>query len=295
MVKGEFQQTSFRMVSIIIPAYNRAVVIKRTLNSILNQTYSNWQCIVVDDQSIDNTSDIVKEFVSKDSRFSLITNSRKKGAQGARNEGILQAKGDWVLLFDSDDYLFPSYLEKMVSRITKDDSIIVCYGQMVDESSGRFLEKMDKFQEGIIHTALLKGTAYVTFQASLISRKSLIGIGLLDEDCPSHQELETHLRLSEENTYCVVPEVLWHYYVGRTDAISSNKVKHIRGLLYIVKKHYWDYRFHAYKSFLVRMKRLWQYSETIPDEKIALRRLILCLAPELPILFLRNKLRWNHN
>lgn len=280
------------VVSVVIPVHDRANVIRRTLDSVLAQSFQDWECILVDDHSKDNSAEVISEYALRDSRFKYCVNTRRPGAQGARNEGILQAKGDWVLLFDSDDYLFPSYLEKMVSRITMDDVIIVCYGQMVDESSGRFLDKMDKFQEGNIHTALLNGTAYATLSASLVNRKSLISIGLLDEDCPSHQELETHLRLSKGNTYRVVPEVLWYYYVGRADAISVNKTKHIKGLIYIIKKHYWEYRCHAYRAFLVRMKRLWRSIESIPDKKGLFRIQLLCLAPELPILFLRNKLRW---
>lgn len=279
------------VVSIVIPVHNRADVIYRSLDSVLAQSFQDWECIVVDDQSKDNSAEVISEYVRKDSRFKYYVNTRCPGAQGARNEGILQAKGDWVLLFDSDDYLFPSYLEKMVSKITEDHSIIVCHGQMVEEDSGKFLERMDRFQEGNLHTALLNGTAYITFQATLVSKMCLLEMGLLDEKCPSHQELETHLRLSKVCNYHVVPEVLWYYYVGRADAISVNKTKHIKGLIYIMKKHYWEYRCHAYRSFIVRMKRLWRYSEALPDEKKALRRQLLVLAPELPILFLRNKLR----
>lgn len=282
-------------ISIIIPTFNRANVLRRVLESVRKQTYSEWECLVVDDGSTDNTSEIVSSYIGFDERFKFYTNTRRKGAQGARNEGILKAEGEWVLLFDSDDYLFPSYLEKMVSMITDEHSIIVCHGQMVDEDSGKFLERMDRFQEGNLHAALLNGTAYVTFQASLVSRKSLLEIGLLDEKCPSHQELETHLRLSKVCNYHVVPEVLWYYYVGRADAISVNRTKHIKGLIYIIKKHYWEYRCHAYRAFLVRMKRLWQYAESIPDNKGLFRMQLLCLAPELPVLLLRNKPKWKHN
>lgn len=283
------------LVSIVIPSHNRAGLIRRTLDSILNQSYQDWECLVVDDRSEDDTKDIVQNYTTRDKRFKYLVNKRKPGAQGARNEGILQAKGDWVLLLDSDDYLFPSYLEKMLSKITDDDSIIVCYGQMVDEQSGQFLERMDRIQDGNIHSALLNGLAYVTFQASLVSRKSLIDIGLLDENCPSHQELETHLRLSRFNDYCVVPEVLWLYYVGRADTISRDMSKHIMGQIYVARKHIREYRRNAYRPFIVRMKKLWQMSGSIPGKKTAFHRQILLLAPEVPFLIIRNKLGWKRN
>ena len=87
------------MISIVIPTYNRAKVIPAALNSIVVQSYQEWECIVVDDFSEDDTESVVNSYVAKDNRFSYCKNERTKGAPGARNTGLYQAKGEWVLFF----------------------------------------------------------------------------------------------------------------------------------------------------------------------------------------------------
>lgn len=93
------------IVSIIIPTFNRAGFISETLQSVKNQTYLNWECIVVDDGSTDNTIKIATQFAISDKRFLLTYNNRKKGPQGARNTGIEISRGEYLIFLDSDDLL----------------------------------------------------------------------------------------------------------------------------------------------------------------------------------------------
>ncbi|MBR5029098.1 MAG: glycosyltransferase, partial [Bacteroidales bacterium] len=215
--------------------------------------------------------------------FSICDNTRKKGAQGARNTGILKAQGEWILLFDSDDVMHSDYLEKMVPHLNAGQNIVVCYGQMIEESSGKRLQVMKKMESGNIYRKLLSGKNYLTYNCSLIKKKCFIQIGLLDENCPSHQEWDTHVRLSSKYEYTVVPEVLWDYFVGREDTISFDMKKHVKGLLYIIRKNYFIYRFQAYRSFLIRMRNLWVFTKKFEESKMTFRLKILFLYPELPI------------
>ena len=89
------------MISVIIPTYNRAKVIPAALNSIVVQSYQDWECIVVDDYSEDDTESVVNSYVAKDNRFSYCKNERTKGAPGARNTGLYQAKGEWLTKNDT--------------------------------------------------------------------------------------------------------------------------------------------------------------------------------------------------
>ncbi|GGH46026.1 glycosyltransferase family 2 protein [Mangrovimonas yunxiaonensis] len=108
-----------KRVSIIIPAYNRAHLIGETLESILAQTYANWECIIVDDGSTDNTVKMVSSYVANDNRFKLFErpNTRLKGANTCRNIGLEQAQGDYVVFFDSDDLMTPDHLETKIQAI----------------------------------------------------------------------------------------------------------------------------------------------------------------------------------
>jgi len=101
------------LVSVIIPAYNRADLVEETLDSILNQTYTNWECILVDDGSTDGTIQLLKEYALKDPRFIVLSrdDDRKKGANACRNIGLENAKGDYIIFFDSDDLMTPHHIE----------------------------------------------------------------------------------------------------------------------------------------------------------------------------------------
>lgn len=112
------------LVSIIIPVYNRADLIGETLYSILNQSYKNWECIVVDDGSKDNTLNILREFKERDSRFKIFKRplSKVKGANSCRNYGFQVSKGKYINWFDSDDIMLPLFLEKKVA-VLKSNSV----------------------------------------------------------------------------------------------------------------------------------------------------------------------------
>ena len=100
------------LVTIIMPSYNASKYIQTSINSIQNQTYSNWELIVVDDCSTDNTIEIVKKF--NDSRIRLYVNEKNSGAAISRNKALREAKGKWIAFLDSDDVWLPEKLEKQV-------------------------------------------------------------------------------------------------------------------------------------------------------------------------------------
>lgn len=107
------------LVSIIIPTYNRAHLIGETLDSVLSQTYPNWECIVVDDGSTDNTEAVVIDFVNRDSRFQFHHRPEKyeAGGNGARNYGFKMSQGDYIIWFDSDDLMTKNHVFEKVKRI----------------------------------------------------------------------------------------------------------------------------------------------------------------------------------
>lgn len=104
---------SLPLISIIIPTYNRAHLISETLDSIITQTYTNWECIIVDDGSTDHTEETVAEYIKKDARFQyhIRPDTHKPGGNGARNYGFSLSKGEYINWFDSDDLMHPEKLE----------------------------------------------------------------------------------------------------------------------------------------------------------------------------------------
>lgn len=104
-------------ISVVVPCYNQAQYLSETLQSVLNQSYSGWECVIVDDGSPDNTEDIAQEWIIKDSRFRYLKKTNV-GLSDARNAGIEFSKGEWILPLDADDKIGKDYL-KLASQIIK--------------------------------------------------------------------------------------------------------------------------------------------------------------------------------
>lgn len=130
------------LISIIIPTYNRDELIKKALDSIQDQTYANWECIVVDDGSTDNSLKVLKSYNDKDSRIQYFQRHRlPKGASTCRNIGLEHATGDYVLYLDSDDYLLDFCLEQRVNviiEIPDKDFLVFPMGEL---KSGKIIKR----------------------------------------------------------------------------------------------------------------------------------------------------------
>lgn len=115
------------MFSIIVPVYNVEKYLDKCLASISEQTFKEFECIVVDDGSPDNSNDIIDRYVNKDQRFKVI-HQKNMGISAARNAGLAIAQGDYIAFVDSDDYISNEYLEKFALKIANTDADIVICG-----------------------------------------------------------------------------------------------------------------------------------------------------------------------
>lgn len=231
-------------VSIIIPSYNRASIIGKTLDSVISQTSNDWECIVVDDHSIDETRKVVELYAVKDQRVSYYLNEHKKGAQGARNTGLNYAKFDWVVFFDSDNTMHPEFIETMIQCLGDDIDVAACCASIINVDTGETGRVMNPRCVGNIHNKLFTGQSYVDFNQAVIRKSRILEIGGLDEDCPSMQEWDTHIRLSRIASYSMTDNSLVDYYQGGKDTISSNSRREVIGRLYILRKHNTEWRRH---------------------------------------------------
>lgn len=117
-----------KLVSIIMPTYNANKYIKEAVDSIIKQTYNNWELLIVDDASTDSTQQIITEYINKDDRIKLIK-GKKQGIGGALNLGISIAKGDYIARMDADDISLPLRLEKQIQFMERHSDIGVCATQ----------------------------------------------------------------------------------------------------------------------------------------------------------------------
>jgi len=143
-----------KLISIIIPVYNREKLIIETLDSILVQTYNNWECIIVDDGSTDNTIEVINSYCKTDSRIQQYhrPNSKQKGANACRNIGLEKAKGDYVIFFDSDDLMTPNHVEVKVNAIVKHKADYVITRTKFFNNDNSVIDKYYKFDDFKINT-----------------------------------------------------------------------------------------------------------------------------------------------
>jgi glycosyltransferase involved in cell wall biosynthesis len=188
------------LVSIIIPTFNRTHLIGETLDSIVAQSYLNWECIIVDDGSTDNTATFITEYITKDNRFQYHTRpiDRLKGANACRNYGFELSKGKYIKWFDSDDIMHPDFLEKQVEVLEQDKELDFCVCQSLT-----FYENSCKIdynranrnpKESLILSYLVKNHYFLT-AAPLWRTFFLNGKDLFDEELSDSHESDFHFRM----------------------------------------------------------------------------------------------------
>lgn len=133
------------VISVIVPCYNQSQFLAECLQSVLNQTFKVWECIIVDDGSVDNTEETAKQWTKKDARFSYYK-KENGGVASARNYGIERASGEWILPLDGDDKIGPRYMELASKEFADNPDIIYCTGQYFGEKDGMFA--LDQFDFG---------------------------------------------------------------------------------------------------------------------------------------------------
>jgi glycosyltransferase involved in cell wall biosynthesis len=193
------------LVSIIIPTYNREHLIGETLDSVLGQTYANWECIVVDDGSNDKTEEIINSYFEKDKRFKFYhrPTNRKKGASACRNYGLEKSKGELIQFLDSDDLLAKNKLEEQIKLYKPGDlSLMTCKWGGFEESSNltkRFKYKYHSyrnFRKGIkLLNTFGNYNEFFPLHVYLIPGKLVEKSGLWNEDLTNNDDAEFFTRV----------------------------------------------------------------------------------------------------
>ena len=211
------------LISIIIPTYNRAHLISETLDSILVQTYPNWECIVVDDGSTDTTADVMREYIKKDRRFQYHQrpDNKKKGPNSCRNFGFELSKGECIKWFDSDDVMLPYLLEKQVLSFAKNVEMSVCKLSYFDFERKISIRENIIFSNNLIADYLIGKITFYTFtpmwQRIFLEKQKQ----LLDESLTNLDDWDFNLRmLYQKPNIGYVNEVLILYRV-HADSLSQ--------------------------------------------------------------------------
>lgn len=225
------------LVSVIIPTYNREHLIGRSIRSVLNQTYKEFEVIVVDDGSTDNTMNVVSSF--NDPRIRYIRHENNLGGAIARNTGITASRGEYIAFQDSDDEWLSEKLEKQMQIFnTAPGDVNIVYSAFirVTDCSALFIPpNIVAKKDGYILAQLLKGS-FISTQTVILKKECFEKVGLFDNNLPRLQDWELFIRISKCFKFGYLSEPLVIAYVQK-DSISSNKKAYIEAYISIVDKH----------------------------------------------------------
>lgn len=212
----------FGLISIIMAAYNAEKTIEKAINSVLNQTYPNFELLVVNDCSKDRTVELVRNIAAKDSRVRLISNVKNSGVSYTRKHGLEEAQGSWIAILDSDDAWAPEKLEKQIALQKKMNADLLFTGSAFMDSDGQSINWYLHAPAEVTYRQLLKQN--VLSNSSALVRKELytkhyaIGDGM-------HEDFAIWLSILKEGRKAYgVDEPLLIYRIAKSSK-SGNKVK----------------------------------------------------------------------
>ena len=207
------------MVSIIMPSYNTANYIKETIQSILDQTYKNWELIIVDDCSSDNTDEVLAGIY--DERIRCLKNEKNCGAAVSRNKALREAKGQWIAYLDSDDLWTPEKLEKQINFMEKNGyAFSYTNYEEIDIAGNRTGVKVTgpkKITKRGMYNYCWPGCLTVMYDATKIG---LIQI----EDIKKNNDYAMWLKICRKADCYLLDEYLGQYRRGRTGSVSTHNL-----------------------------------------------------------------------
>lgn len=207
-------------ISVILPTYNRAYCLKRTIDSVLSQTYKEFQLYLVDDGSTDETKNVI-ECYQNESRLSYIY-QENKGVSAARNLGIQQAQADWIALLDSDDEWLPNKLEKQVDFIRKNPLTRFVHSNEIWIRNGVRVNPKKKFDKS--HDELFRRSLEMCLisPSTVVMKKELcLQHGLFNEDFTVCEDYDLWLKILATEEIGFIPDFLIKKYGGHDDQLST--------------------------------------------------------------------------
>jgi len=212
-------------VSVIIPTYNRADLVPLAIQSVLDQTCQDFEIIVVDDASKDNTEEIVKNF--KDDRIHYIRNSNNRGAAFSRNHGVEHAKGEYISFLDSDDYYLPNKLaiQKNVFKDHPDIGLVYSNIFLVkegEENLKKIQYSLKNFKSGYLFEKIVSRAIPCRLPTWLIRKENYLLVGGFDDNLPMLQDRDFIVRFSFHYKLFGIPEPVAVVVYHKGPRISNN-------------------------------------------------------------------------
>lgn len=256
-------------VSVIIPTYNREKFLKRAIESVLKQTFQDFELIIVDDGSTDETKKTVESFQSDKIKYIYQENSG--GGAKPKNSGIKVAQGEYIAILDSDDEWLSAKLEKQVKFLEEHPgvSVVGCNFLINGKKEYKIPRYKNIFKRMLVTDDMGPGSIMMYWWE--VFNKA----GLFDENLRSGQDKEMRIRLAKKYEFGFIDECLVNYYIGHNNISSL-------GLSINKREKDWDYIFNKYRKYYEEDKKL--YSDKLRYD--GTRYMLLGLADKARRLFL---------
>ncbi len=228
------------LVTVVMPAYNASKTIEESIHSVLSQSYKNWQLIIIDDGSKDNTYAIALEFSKMNKRIEVYMQNNN-GVASARNAAIIKAEGQLIAFLDSDDIWLPNKLERQVKIFQEDHDkkIGLCYTDIecftldVDDKYNCDQKTIISIEDDYLR---LLTHDYIATLTVMIREEALEKVGVFDNDLFGTEDWDLWIRISKYFDLYRIEEKL-AYYREHEFGISKNKEKHLREKFKVIEKH----------------------------------------------------------
>ncbi len=241
------------LISIIIPCYNGEKFLKDALASVLWQTYTNWECILVDDGSTDGTAEVFGNFVQKDQRFRYFRQNNS-GPSSARNNGIDKAKGEFIQFLDADDVILPGRLEHCLKIFEQSNQTDVVYTDYMTFQSGhgysRILPAKMPYGEDPIRSFLFENNrTFVVLIHTLMFRKEAISQNTFNTNLHSHAEdIECWVRMAVNGIRFHFLDQILSIYRYTEHSLGSDEVKLLSAKIEVLRLYHDHPKCAVYRS-----------------------------------------------
>jgi glycosyltransferase involved in cell wall biosynthesis len=222
------------LVSIILPCYNSEKYLRETLHSVISQTYSNWECIIVDDGSVDSSKEIALEFCERDTRFQYFSQINS-GPSAARNRGIKLSKGDYIQFLDSDDVILPDRLHLMIEKYKGTKEGIILYSDFhLGEYSNIYIRgkinKPTNIGHDISFNDMYKyfSNDFIIIPSCLLFPRKTIFYLKWDETLKNSEDWDYYLRILDQNYLLRFVDIPLVIYRNTPNSLSKDVEKTIK-------------------------------------------------------------------
>ncbi len=233
------------LVSVVIPTYNRAELLPRAIKSVLSQTFKDFELIIVDDGSTDDTKEVVKKFQEKDKRIKYIWQKNSGGPASPLNNGIKNSLGEYISFLEDDDEWLPKKTEEQLSLFQKSKMIglVGCNAMVTKNNKLLYIYKTPSDCKNYLKE-LLESNIICSTGSVLIKKSVLEEVGLFDEKLSNAQDLEMWIRVAEKGYFFTFSQnILFKYNIyEQSISHSMSTTKAEKDLFYIFDKYEEHYK-----------------------------------------------------